>query len=122
MTKPPTPSPEEVGLGAVEKRLRGAAPALPCALRSRTLDTCARRAAEQARRQNRLHWRLTFAVAGVLALQWTTLCLVDAQNTRLIAGDSPPRLFASLSLSQINQLWHQRSRQIAQLMKPSPIG
>ena len=116
---PHSSSPEAA---AVETGLRGCAPALPATLRSRTLDTCAAQAKARQQQQNRLHWRLACAVAGVLAMQWATLFVVDAQNTHLIAGNAAPPVFASLSLSDLNQLWHQRSRQIAQLMKPSQIG
>ena len=115
----PNSSPE---LFDVETQMRECAPALPMALKSRTLTHCAQRASAQQQKQNRLHWRLTWAVAGVLTMQWLTVCVVDAQNTHLIAGNSGPPLLASVSISQINQLWHQRSRQLAQLMEPSQLG
>ena len=106
----------------IESQLRGCAPALPLALKSRTLSQCSVRAEAKLRRQRRLHWQLVGTVAGVLALQSTTLFVVEAQNTQLLAGDSKPPLFASLSVEQISQLWQQRSRQLAQLMAPSEVG
>ena len=92
------------------------------ALKSRTLSQCSVRAEAQRRRQKRLQWQLTAVVAGVLALQSLTLFVVEAQNTQILAGDSKPPLFASLSVEQIGQLWQQRSRQLAQLMVPSEVG
>lgn len=119
MIELPTPSPKETL--DVETRMRDCAPVLPSSLRTRTLQTCAARVLAKEKQRNRLHRRLTWALAGVFAIQWLTLFVVDAQNTRLIAGSEPP-LFASVSLEQINQLWHRRSRQLAQLMEPSQTG
>lgn len=106
----------------IETRMREGAPALPLALRRRTLQLAALRVLEQEQRQLRLQRRMMGAIAGVLTIQWLTLSVVDAQNTQLIAGNSPAPLFASMSLSQINQLWHHHSRELAQLMEPSGMG
>ncbi|RYX85971.1 hypothetical protein EON83_04240 [bacterium] len=106
----------------IEKRLRQSAPDLPTTLRNRTLENCNARVAERQRRHRRLQWQLTLAVFGVLALQCLTLSVVNTQNSQLIAGNSAPPLFASLSFSEINHLLHQRSHQLALLMQSSGVG
>jgi hypothetical protein len=80
------------------------------------------REAERQRRKKRLQWQLTGAVIGVLMIQALTLSVVNAQNTQLLAGDSEPPLFASMSFDDINHLWQQRSRELAQLVPSSGIG
>ena len=126
MTKPLRRSPEatvpNMEATGIETRLRQCAPALPPTLKSRTLENCSVRAEAHRRRQKRLQWQLIGTVAGVLALQWMTLFVVDAQHSYLMDGNSKPPLFASLSFEEINQLWHQRSRQLVQMMEPSAIG
>ena len=122
MTKIPNFLPDEGDL-EIEALLRQGAPALPKALKSQTLTTCANRAAVQRQRQSRLRWQLTWAFAGVVAIQSLTLFCVDAQSTRLLTGNElQPPLFASFSIGEVAQLWHQRALQIAQLMEPSHLG
>ncbi|BCM89505.1 hypothetical protein IAD21_01351 [Abditibacteriota bacterium] len=123
LTNSENPSPiQDTPTSGIEKRLSQSAPVLPAALRNRTLNQCAVRAEAERRRQKRLHWQLVATVAGVMALQMMMLFAIDAQNTQILAGNSKPPLFASLSVSELNQLWHQRSRQLAQLMRTSEIG
>ncbi len=103
----------------IAKLLRQSAPVLPPALKSRTLTQCA--LARQSRKQ-RVQWQLKLAVAGVFALQMLTISRLDAQNAQLIAGNSPPRNFAPVSIAQLMEAWQERSRQLAILMAPSRVG
>ncbi|MBW3636990.1 MAG: hypothetical protein KY445_11115 [Armatimonadetes bacterium] len=112
MTEPQFPPEIEAGL-------RGCAPVLPPALKSRTLTNCAARAEAQQKRQQRLHWQMTWAVAGVLAVQLLTLGQLDAQNARLIAGNGAAPVFAPASIAEVKELLQERSRQLALLMEPS---
>lgn len=118
---PETEFPELEAAG-MEVRLRQCAPALPQSLRSRTLENCNVRVQAHQRRQKRLQWQLAGTVAAVLSLQAMTLFVVESQNTQLLAGNSKPPLFASLSFAEIGQLWEQRSRQLARLMESSEVG
>ncbi len=103
----------------IEAALRQSAPVLPPALKSRTLANCAARAEGQRKRQQRLNRQMTWAVAGVLALQLLTLGQLDAQNARLLAGNGAAPVFAPLSMAQVTELLQERSRQLALLMEPS---
>ncbi|RYG53838.1 hypothetical protein EON80_32305, partial [bacterium] len=101
----------------VEELLRQSAPALPLALKKRTLNTCVSRTQARQRRHDRLHWQFTWIMAGLLALQSLTLFMVDAQNTRLVSGDSTPPPYAPVTIAEVTAMWHQRSRQLASLME-----
>jgi hypothetical protein len=103
----------------LEDLLRQSAPALPPGLKSRTLTKCA---LAKAQRRQRVQWQLRLAVAGVFALQMLTLSRLDAQNAQLIAGNSPPRAFAPVSMAQVTEMLHQRSRQLAVLLASSKVG
>lgn len=103
----------------IEALLRQSAPVLPVNLKSRTLARCA--FARQKRRE-RHHRALTFAVAGVFALQMLTLSRLDAQNAQLIAGNGSARAFAAVSLAEVFDALHQRSRQIALLLETPKLG
>lgn len=109
----------ETELSPLEASLRGCAPTLPDALKSRTLAKCA--VARQKRRDAR-HRQMTFAFAAVFALQLLTLSRLDAQNAQLIAGNNPPRQFAPISIAEVMESWQERSRQVALLMATSRVG
>jgi hypothetical protein len=106
----------------VEELLRSCAPALPLALKKRTLHHCATRARERQQRYDRLHWQMTWAAAAILALQAVTVFMVDTQNTRLISGDSQPTPYAPITIAEVTALCQQRSRQIALMTGPSKLG
>lgn len=106
-------------LSPPEASLRGCAPTLPDALKTRTLAKCV--AARQKRRDVR-HRQLTWAFAAVFALQLLTLSRLDAQNAQLIAGNNPPRAFAPISVAEVMESWQERSRQLALVMAPSRLG
>lgn len=74
---------EEESAG-LEKQLRSAAPALPPALRGRTLARCtqARLQSNRSRGLGMLKW----AFAGVCVLHWLTGSVLDSQRAALIAG------------------------------------
>jgi hypothetical protein len=57
-----------------------------------------------------------------LALQAITVCLVDAQNTRLISGDSTPPPYTPITIAEVTALWQHRSRQVALMTAPSKLG
>lgn len=103
----------------IEAQLRQNAPTLPPKLKRRTLARCA--AARQKRRDRR-HRQITVAFAAVFALQLLTLSRLDAQNAQLIAGNSPPRALAPISVAELMESWQERSRQLALLMAPSRVG
>lgn len=65
---------------------------------------------------------MTWAVAGVLALQVFTGVILDAQNARLIAGNGAPPTFAAISMAQVIESVQERSRLLAQLMESPKAG
>jgi hypothetical protein len=106
----------------VEELLRGSAPALPLALKKRTLNQCAARTAQRQQRLDRLHWQMTWVVAGVLALQALTLFVVDSQNMRLFSGDSAPSPYTPITMAQVAAVCRQREQQLALLSAQSRLG
>lgn len=74
-----------------EEGLRSAAPALPPALRGRTLARCAVEM-ESRHRKFRGHRLLKWAFVGVCIVHWATGAVLDSQRAALMAGagGNPP--------------------------------
>jgi hypothetical protein len=83
----------------LEAQLRAAVPALPPALRSRTLMRCAieRDALRRKRRRGQLRWAWT--LTGLCAFHWFAISYLDAQSAALINGKTPPTLVATAPMS-----------------------
>lgn len=100
-----------------EAQLRGAAPTVPPALRSRTLMRCAAEREMQRRNRRRGQWRWAWTLAGIGAFHWGTSCYLDAQNAALIRGKQPTALVAKVPLStdKLRLVFQVRSRLLAAL-------
>ena len=107
----------------LEEQLRAAAPALPLALRTRTLTRCAAQVQSEQRRRQRGSKRLVWSLTGLCVFQWLVVSLLDSQHTALLtttANQAQPRpVHVSIAKTSSVDLWttvQARSQTLAHLM------